>query len=199
MIVGIRPSDLEDAEVWGTSGSVLEVEVDITEELGSEVNVLFTVDAPPVTTRGSTRRGERRRGGRHPSPDHRASTVLRAGRRPNAREARRPCAARGRSQPFPLLRAGDGVGHLERTNGSRDRLTPSLRAMMVASPEQRVRIPDPRGSVRASFAGRAYETVTVPVISGWYSQCQPIPSVRLSVTAGSRLPRRPDSRCRHRA
>ena len=50
MIVGIRPSDLEDAEVWGTSGSVLEVEVDITEELGSEVNVLFTVDAPPVTS-----------------------------------------------------------------------------------------------------------------------------------------------------
>lgn len=35
----------------GTSGSsVLNVEVDITEELGSEVNVLFTVDAPPVTT-----------------------------------------------------------------------------------------------------------------------------------------------------
>jgi multiple sugar transport system ATP-binding protein len=29
---------------------VIEVEVDITEELGSEVNVLFTIDAPPVTT-----------------------------------------------------------------------------------------------------------------------------------------------------
>lgn len=29
---------------------MLDVEVDITEELGSEVNVLFTVDAPPVTT-----------------------------------------------------------------------------------------------------------------------------------------------------
>jgi multiple sugar transport system ATP-binding protein len=51
VIVGIRPSDLEDAEVWGDSGlPVLEVDVDITEELGSEVNVLFTVDAPPVTT-----------------------------------------------------------------------------------------------------------------------------------------------------
>ncbi len=51
VIVGIRPSDLEDADVWGTSGtSVLDVEVDITEELGSEVNVLFTVDAPPVTS-----------------------------------------------------------------------------------------------------------------------------------------------------
>jgi multiple sugar transport system ATP-binding protein len=37
--------------VWTTSGSsVLDVEVDITEELGSEVNVLFSIDAPPVTT-----------------------------------------------------------------------------------------------------------------------------------------------------
>jgi multiple sugar transport system ATP-binding protein len=51
VIVGIRPSDLEDADLWATSGAtVLDVEVDITEELGSEVNVLFTVDAPPVTT-----------------------------------------------------------------------------------------------------------------------------------------------------
>jgi multiple sugar transport system ATP-binding protein len=51
VIVGIRPSDLEDADVWSTNGAtVLDVEVDITEELGSEVNVLFTVDAPPVTS-----------------------------------------------------------------------------------------------------------------------------------------------------
>ena len=51
VIVGIRPSDLEDADVWGVTGSsMLEVQVDITEELGSEVNVLFTIDAPPVTT-----------------------------------------------------------------------------------------------------------------------------------------------------
>jgi multiple sugar transport system ATP-binding protein len=51
VIVGIRPSDLEDADVWGTNGSPeLDVEVDITEELGSEVNVLFTIDALPVTT-----------------------------------------------------------------------------------------------------------------------------------------------------
>jgi multiple sugar transport system ATP-binding protein len=51
VIVGIRPSDLGDADVWATSdATILEVEVDITEELGSEVNVLFTVDAPPVTS-----------------------------------------------------------------------------------------------------------------------------------------------------
>jgi multiple sugar transport system ATP-binding protein len=51
VIVGIRPSDLEDADVWsGVSLPTIEVRADITEELGSEVNVLFTVDAPPVTT-----------------------------------------------------------------------------------------------------------------------------------------------------
>ena len=51
VIVGIRPSDLEDADVWDVSGSpTLDVDVDITEELGSEVNVLFTIDAPPVTS-----------------------------------------------------------------------------------------------------------------------------------------------------
>ena len=51
VIVGIRPSDLEDADVWAASdATILDVEVDITEELGSEVNVLFTVDAPPVTS-----------------------------------------------------------------------------------------------------------------------------------------------------
>ena len=51
VILGIRPSDLEDADVW-TGGTLptIEARVDITEELGSEVNVLFTVDAPPVTT-----------------------------------------------------------------------------------------------------------------------------------------------------
>jgi multiple sugar transport system ATP-binding protein len=51
VILGIRPSDLEDADVWtGASLPVLEFTADITEELGSEVNVLFTVDVPPLDT-----------------------------------------------------------------------------------------------------------------------------------------------------
>jgi hypothetical protein len=34
-----------------------------------------------------------------------------------------------------------------------------------------------------AVAGSPYETVMVPfILSGWYSQCHPIPSVRLSVT-----------------
>jgi multiple sugar transport system ATP-binding protein len=50
VILGIRPSDLEDASVWSTETQTIEVRADITEELGSEVNVIFTVDAPPVAT-----------------------------------------------------------------------------------------------------------------------------------------------------
>ncbi len=51
VILGIRPSDLEDAQVWsGGSLPTIEVKVDITEELGSEVLLLFGIDAPPVKT-----------------------------------------------------------------------------------------------------------------------------------------------------
>jgi multiple sugar transport system ATP-binding protein len=51
VILGIRPSDLEDTAVW--SNDVLpsiEITADVTEELGSEVNILFVIDAPPVAT-----------------------------------------------------------------------------------------------------------------------------------------------------
>jgi len=49
VILGIRPSDFEDAEVGrGEAGSTMEVVPDVIEDLGSEVHVIFTVDAPPV-------------------------------------------------------------------------------------------------------------------------------------------------------
>ena len=51
VILGIRPSDFEDTAVWSNDSlPQMEVQVDVTEELGSEVNVLFTVDAPPIET-----------------------------------------------------------------------------------------------------------------------------------------------------
>jgi multiple sugar transport system ATP-binding protein len=51
VILGIRPADLEDATVWsGSSLPTITVLADVTEDLGSEVNVLFAVDAPPVRT-----------------------------------------------------------------------------------------------------------------------------------------------------
>jgi multiple sugar transport system ATP-binding protein len=51
VILGIRPSDMEDAEVWRSEAlPTIEVAADVTEELGSEVNVLFRVKAKPVVT-----------------------------------------------------------------------------------------------------------------------------------------------------
>ena len=49
VIVGIRPADMEDADVRREEGlPTIEVRADVTEELGSEINILFRVDAPPV-------------------------------------------------------------------------------------------------------------------------------------------------------
>ncbi|MEO3791502.1 sn-glycerol-3-phosphate ABC transporter ATP-binding protein UgpC [Nonomuraea sp. B10E15] len=51
IILGIRPSDFEDATSAGNHANgwaTLPVKVEVTEELGSEINVLFLIDAPPV-------------------------------------------------------------------------------------------------------------------------------------------------------
>ncbi|MCK2217343.1 sn-glycerol-3-phosphate ABC transporter ATP-binding protein UgpC [Actinomadura sp. ATCC 31491] len=52
IILGIRPSDFEDAVSAGSHASngwaTLPVRAEVTEELGSEINVLFLIDAPPV-------------------------------------------------------------------------------------------------------------------------------------------------------
>ena len=48
VVLGIRPSDFEDADVWTSDLPTIEARVDVTEELGSEVHVLFTVEAPPI-------------------------------------------------------------------------------------------------------------------------------------------------------
>jgi multiple sugar transport system ATP-binding protein len=51
VILGIRPSDFEDAASAGQNANgwaTLAVKAEVTEELGSEINVLFLIDAPPV-------------------------------------------------------------------------------------------------------------------------------------------------------
>ncbi|MET8339379.1 sn-glycerol-3-phosphate ABC transporter ATP-binding protein UgpC [Streptosporangium canum] len=51
IILGIRPSDFDDsAAANGSAGgwTRLQVRAEVTEELGSEINVLFLIDAPPV-------------------------------------------------------------------------------------------------------------------------------------------------------
>jgi multiple sugar transport system ATP-binding protein len=48
VIIGIRPSDFEDAALADASWARMPVTVGVTEELGSEIHVIFTIDAPPV-------------------------------------------------------------------------------------------------------------------------------------------------------
>ena len=46
VIMGIRPSDFEDASLGDASWARLPVTVGVTEELGTEIHVIFTIDAP---------------------------------------------------------------------------------------------------------------------------------------------------------
>jgi multiple sugar transport system ATP-binding protein len=48
VILGIRPSDFEDATLADASWARMPVKVGVTEELGSEIHVIFTIDAPQV-------------------------------------------------------------------------------------------------------------------------------------------------------
>jgi multiple sugar transport system ATP-binding protein len=48
VILGIRPSDFEDASLADESWPRMAVETHVTEELGSETRVVFAITAPPV-------------------------------------------------------------------------------------------------------------------------------------------------------
>ena len=48
VILGIRPSDFEDGGLADPGWARMQVTTSVTEELGSEVHVIFAVDAPPV-------------------------------------------------------------------------------------------------------------------------------------------------------
>jgi multiple sugar transport system ATP-binding protein len=48
VILGIRPSDFEDASLTSTRRDTMAVTAGVIEELGSEIHVMFTIDAPPV-------------------------------------------------------------------------------------------------------------------------------------------------------
>ena len=51
LIVGVRPNEFEDAALTrDASLPAIEVDVDVIEELGAEMNVIFTLDAPSVVT-----------------------------------------------------------------------------------------------------------------------------------------------------
>jgi len=48
LVVGIRPSDLEDAEHINEDWPKIKAVAEVTEALGSETHVLFRIDSPPV-------------------------------------------------------------------------------------------------------------------------------------------------------
>jgi multiple sugar transport system ATP-binding protein len=48
LILGIRPSDFEDSDLAEPGWPRIPATADVTEALGSEMHVLFRVDAPPV-------------------------------------------------------------------------------------------------------------------------------------------------------
>ncbi len=48
VILGIRPSDFEDASLTDDSWPRMPVVTHVTEALGSDINVIFAIDAPPV-------------------------------------------------------------------------------------------------------------------------------------------------------
>jgi len=48
IILGIRPSDFEDATLADAGWARMPVTAGVTEEPGSEIHVIFTIDAPPV-------------------------------------------------------------------------------------------------------------------------------------------------------
>ncbi len=48
VILGVRPSDFEDAQLADAAWARMPVQASVTEELGSEIHVIFTLDAPPV-------------------------------------------------------------------------------------------------------------------------------------------------------
>ncbi len=50
VVLGIRPEDIEDASLARKSGGMLAIEVDIREDMGSEVYIHFAVPGDPVET-----------------------------------------------------------------------------------------------------------------------------------------------------
>jgi multiple sugar transport system ATP-binding protein len=48
LILGVRPSDFEDASLGDPGWARIQATAGVTEDLGSEIHVLFTIDAPEV-------------------------------------------------------------------------------------------------------------------------------------------------------
>ena len=58
IILGIRPTDFEDASLAGPGRNAMRVTAGVTEELGSEILVIFAIDAPLVEHAGIAQAAE---------------------------------------------------------------------------------------------------------------------------------------------
>ena len=59
VILGIRPPDFEDAGLADSGWGKMPVTASVTEELGTEIHVIFTIDAPPVEHASLTKAADR--------------------------------------------------------------------------------------------------------------------------------------------
>ena len=118
MILGIRPEDLEDAELEPDRGQTLDGDVELTEALGSEIMAHFSIDAPPAITdevRELQEDAGTTEGLGTPEQEQGGRTIMvgRFGARSKATQGR---AGQGRRRHArtALLRPGDGSRHLRR-------------------------------------------------------------------------------------
>ena len=107
VILGMRPSDFEDAAVWrDESRPTMDVNVDMAEELGSEVNLIFTLDAKPIETALEAQAADDSGDGAFvPLAPTDATVCTAVRRRAHVRPARQPGPADVRPCPAVLLRS----------------------------------------------------------------------------------------------
>ena len=159
LIVGVRPSDFEDAALADASWPRMQVSSGVTEELGSEIHVIFTIDAPPVehASIAEAARGE--------EGEDEAAVALAGGRslwtaRVAARSSVRPgspveLAVDTSNMHFFDLVSGLSIGHPEAGDRGRGAGRRGRVRQLIATPARR---PPPGGTVlnpagRACYAG----------------------------------------------
>jgi hypothetical protein len=93
--------------VWtGSDLRTITVRADVTEELGSEVNVLFMIDAPPVETDETIAASEQEEEGEFASPTNDGPSSVPESTLARRADRDRRCACRS-ILDVPLLRSAD--------------------------------------------------------------------------------------------
>jgi multiple sugar transport system ATP-binding protein len=114
LILGVRPSDFEDARLAEAAWPRIQVTANVTEELGSEVLVLFTIDAPPVqhASLSAVMAGAEEEEGVMPITGHKAMWTARVASRSGIRPGQQPELAVDTSNlQFFDAETGLSIGH----------------------------------------------------------------------------------------